>query len=137
MNSLKNVILNQFIESTVQKLRFDLKSVFIKTWQRKKMVFLICCLALIKTSDRNTEISVASGPMTKNPEIIAEAQTGSLRAYSRGPCAYTKTNKTKEKQTYTIPFDISIIKKKSVEFMPKETAYPFFSNSSIGVVASP
>ena len=45
-------------------------------------------------------ISVASGPMTKNPEIIAKVQTGSPRARLLGPCAYTKTNKTKEKQTH-------------------------------------
>ena len=73
-------------------------------------------------------ISVASGPMTKNPEIIAEVQTGSPRAGSLGPCAYTKTNKTKDKQTHIyIPFDISLMKKKSVEFIPSEAAYSIFT----------
>ena len=71
--------------------------------------------------------SVASGLMTKNPEIIAIVQTGSLRARSLGPCAYTKTNKTKtNKHTYTIPFDILLIEKESVKFMPREAAYPIF-----------
>ena len=44
--------------------------------------------------------SVASGPMTKHPEIIAEVQTGLLKARLLGLCLYTKTNKTKEKQTH-------------------------------------
>ena len=65
--------------------------------------------------------------MTKNPEIIAEVQTGSTRAGSLGSRAYTKINKTKDKQAHiyhTIWYIINL--KKSLEFMAREAAYPIF-----------
>ena len=36
------------------------------------------------------------------------------------------TKLKKNNHTYTIPFDILLIKKESVDFMPREAAYPIF-----------
>ena len=86
-------------------------------------------------------ISAASGPMTKNLEIIAEVLTGHREPVPWvRPCAYTKTNKTltKDKQTHTYHTILYIIYLKKISWIhANKSSLPNFSHNSVGAVASP